>query len=176
MHFKVFSWGQGKELGIFFWVAKISNIFLGCLKFLIFFWVKGRCWVRAYVCRKNESTPPGDILDWEWGLYSDPGAREKRPCNYLPFCKLWMELKHPFKVIDGNPKVWHHWQRRWHGLWHRQKHDHYQLGKSGTIWEWNQVELAKVVPIWSLYACYASQATQKDSVLPSNVQKACFNL
>ena len=25
------------RFGIFFWVAKISNIFLGCLKFLIFF-------------------------------------------------------------------------------------------------------------------------------------------
>ena len=33
MHFKVFSLDQGTELGIFFWVAKISNIFLGCLKF-----------------------------------------------------------------------------------------------------------------------------------------------
>ena len=40
-------------------VAKISDIFLGCLKFMIFFFgVNGRCWVRAYVCRKNESTPP----------------------------------------------------------------------------------------------------------------------
>ena len=25
------------QIGIFFWVAKISNIVLGCLKFLIFF-------------------------------------------------------------------------------------------------------------------------------------------
>ena len=33
--FKVFS--QGLELGIFCEVAKISNIFWGCLKFLIFF-------------------------------------------------------------------------------------------------------------------------------------------
>ena len=32
-----------------FWVAKISNIFWG---------VSGRCWARAYVWRKNESTPP----------------------------------------------------------------------------------------------------------------------
>ena len=31
------------ELGYFFGVAKISNILLGCLKFLIFLWVKGRC-------------------------------------------------------------------------------------------------------------------------------------
>ena len=37
------------RMGIFFWVAKISNIFLGCLKFLIFLGVKGRCWARAYV-------------------------------------------------------------------------------------------------------------------------------
>ena len=37
----------------FFWVAKISNIVLGCFKFLIFLGVNGRCWVRAYVCRKK---------------------------------------------------------------------------------------------------------------------------
>ena len=42
MHFKVFSLGQCTELGIFFWVAKISNIFWGCLKFLIFFWGEGQ--------------------------------------------------------------------------------------------------------------------------------------
>ena len=33
-HFYVF---QGTEWGIFFLVSKISNILLGCLKFLIFF-------------------------------------------------------------------------------------------------------------------------------------------
>ena len=37
MHFRVFSLGQGTEWVIFFWVAKISYIVLGCLKFLIFF-------------------------------------------------------------------------------------------------------------------------------------------
>ena len=42
-----------------FWVAKISNIFWECLKFLIFFGVSGRCWVRAYEHGKNLSTPPG---------------------------------------------------------------------------------------------------------------------
>ena len=30
-------------MGVFFGVAKISNIFLGCLKLLIFFRVKCRC-------------------------------------------------------------------------------------------------------------------------------------
>ena len=29
MHFRVFSKGQGTKWGIFFWVAKISNIFWG---------------------------------------------------------------------------------------------------------------------------------------------------
>ena len=29
---------KGTEWGVFFGVAKISNIFLGCLKFLIFLW------------------------------------------------------------------------------------------------------------------------------------------
>ena len=42
IYFKVFSYGQGTELGIFFWVAKFSNIFWGCLKFLIFFLGEGQ--------------------------------------------------------------------------------------------------------------------------------------
>ena len=37
MHFRVFLKVKGTELGYFFGVAKISNIFLGCLIFLIFF-------------------------------------------------------------------------------------------------------------------------------------------
>ena len=37
-------------MGDIFWgVAKISNIFLGCLKFLIFLGVNGSHWARAYV-------------------------------------------------------------------------------------------------------------------------------
>ena len=64
MHFRGFSYGKGTEWGIFFGVAKISNIFLGCLKFLIFFGGERRCWARAYVCRKNESIPPplGELI------------------------------------------------------------------------------------------------------------------
>ena len=35
---------------IFFWVAKISNIFVGCLIFLIFFGdINSRCLVQAYI-------------------------------------------------------------------------------------------------------------------------------
>ena len=34
---------------IFMGVAKISNIFGGCMNFLIFSGVNGRCWARAYV-------------------------------------------------------------------------------------------------------------------------------
>ena len=36
MHFRV-SFSQGTEWGIFWGFAKISDIFLGCLKFMIFF-------------------------------------------------------------------------------------------------------------------------------------------
>ena len=50
--------GQGTEWGILFGVAKNFNLFLRCLKFLIFLGVNVRCWARAYVWRKNESTPP----------------------------------------------------------------------------------------------------------------------
>ena len=49
LHLRIFPLSQGTESGIFFGVAKISNIILGCLKFLIFLGVKGRCWARAYV-------------------------------------------------------------------------------------------------------------------------------
>ena len=41
------------RFGILFGVAKISNMFLGCLKFLIFLGVNGKCWVRAYAWGKN---------------------------------------------------------------------------------------------------------------------------
>ena len=37
MHFRVFFKVKVQNWDIF-WVAKVSNIFLGCLKFLIFFW------------------------------------------------------------------------------------------------------------------------------------------
>ena len=37
MQFRVFLRSKYR-IGIFLWVAKISNIFLGCLKFLIFYW------------------------------------------------------------------------------------------------------------------------------------------
>ena len=36
------------RMGIFLGVAKMSNIFGGCLKFLIFFRGESRCWARAY--------------------------------------------------------------------------------------------------------------------------------
>ena len=64
------------------------GIFLGLLKFQIFFrgawiswyfWgVKGRCWARAYVCRKIESTPP------PWGPRS-----ESFTSGLLPDTCLW---------------------------------------------------------------------------------------
>ena len=41
-----------------------SKIFFGTSDWEIFFWKLG----------KKE-----DILDWEWGLYSAPGDRKKRP-------------------------------------------------------------------------------------------------
>ena len=44
--------------GICFWLLKFQ-FFLGVLEIPdIFLGVNGRCWARAYVCRKNESPPP----------------------------------------------------------------------------------------------------------------------
>ena len=43
-----FLWSKYR-MGDILGVAKISNIFVGCLKFLIFFRLNGRCWARAYV-------------------------------------------------------------------------------------------------------------------------------
>ena len=43
---------------IFRGLLKFQIFFFHCLKFLIFFWLNGRCWAQAYVRRINESTPP----------------------------------------------------------------------------------------------------------------------
>ena len=46
-------------MGIFFGSLKFQIIFWGVLEISdIFLGVNGRCWARAYICRKNESTPP----------------------------------------------------------------------------------------------------------------------
>ena len=66
MHFRVYFKVKGTELGYFFWAAKISNIFLVCLIFRIFFWVNCRPWVRVYICQKNKSTPPGGGTTTFW--------------------------------------------------------------------------------------------------------------
>ena len=69
MHLMIFSKGQGIEWGIFFWVAKISNIVWGCLKFLIFF---GGGWVDAGpepMYEEKMRVPPG-VSSWEFGTYS----------------------------------------------------------------------------------------------------------
>ena len=58
MHFRVFVWRWRYKMEDIFWVAKISNIYLGCLNSWYFLGVNSRCWARAYVWRKNESTPP----------------------------------------------------------------------------------------------------------------------
>ena len=48
-YFLIFLRVKVQNGGFFGGVAKISNIFLRCLKFLIFLGVNGRCWARAYV-------------------------------------------------------------------------------------------------------------------------------
>ena len=58
MQFRVFFFKVKVQKLDIFGVAKISNIFLGCLKFLIFFWVNYRCWVPAYVCGNIRVPPP----------------------------------------------------------------------------------------------------------------------
>ena len=51
MHFRVFSQGQGTETEKFIGLPTFQVIFFGggCLKFLVFLGVNGRCWARAYV-------------------------------------------------------------------------------------------------------------------------------
>ena len=46
------------RIGIFFLVAKSSNIFFGVLEIPYILLVNGRCWVRAYECRKKLEYPP----------------------------------------------------------------------------------------------------------------------
>ena len=67
------------RMGDIFGAAKVSLFFFGgggCLKFLIFiFWVNCRCWARAYVCRKNESTPH-PLWAWYTVRESDKSTRK----------------------------------------------------------------------------------------------------
>ena len=61
MHFKTFLKVKVQNWGYFLGLLKFQ-IFFGVLEIPdFFFWVKGRWWVRAYVCRKNESTSPGAL-------------------------------------------------------------------------------------------------------------------
>ena len=60
MHLRVFSEAKGTEWRVFR-VAKISNIYLGCLKFLLFFGDERKLLGPSLGMKKNESTP-------HWGL------------------------------------------------------------------------------------------------------------
>ena len=55
------------RIGIFFGVAKIPKFFRGAWNSWYFLGSNGRCWVRAYVCGKNKSTPPGYQCSSVWG-------------------------------------------------------------------------------------------------------------
>ena len=58
MHFRVFFSRSRYKIGIFFWVAKISNIFWGCLKFLIFFFGERLMLGPSLRMRKKLEYPP----------------------------------------------------------------------------------------------------------------------
>ena len=61
MHGRVYSEGQGTESRIFFGLLKFI-IFIWVLEILDIFWVNGRCWARAYLCRKMRVPPtPGGV-------------------------------------------------------------------------------------------------------------------
>ena len=71
--------GSKFRISIFFWFSEewiffggMKNIFLGCLKFLIFFGVNGRCGARALVWRTNQSSPP--LLGSPCGVMSTEGS------------------------------------------------------------------------------------------------------
>ena len=59
VHIRIFFGGMVK-FQIFFGLCLICPYFLGYLSNEIFFGVNSRCWVRAYVCMKIESIPPGN--------------------------------------------------------------------------------------------------------------------
>ena len=58
MHFCVFSESQGREWRIFFGLLKFQIFIWGAWNSWYFLGVNGRCWARAYIWRKNDSTPP----------------------------------------------------------------------------------------------------------------------
>ena len=69
MYFRVFSWGKGTEWGYFLGLLKFQIFFGGAWNSRYFFGVNGRFWVRAYVCRKHQKTPPPlgeNLCDDRW--------------------------------------------------------------------------------------------------------------
>ena len=46
-------------MGVFFWIDKISNIYLGCLKFLIFLGGEGKMLGPSLRLQKKMRIPPG---------------------------------------------------------------------------------------------------------------------
>ena len=44
------------------------------------------CFVYSCKCLPNFVNMAALILDWDWGLLSAPGDREKRPCFTAKFC------------------------------------------------------------------------------------------
>ena len=70
MHFRVFSYGQGTESG-YFLVCQNFKYFLGCLKFLRFFRVNGRCWARSAVSNVSGNRCESDCRSR--GREFDPG-------------------------------------------------------------------------------------------------------
>ena len=90
-------------------MAKISNTFWGCLKFLIsfiyfFFLINGRCLARTYVWRTNESTP---LLGYNLSATEKRTISEKYHRTWQSFAKV--AVRSP--IIMSHQKYFEHVQK-----------------------------------------------------------------
>ena len=101
-------------MGVFWGVAIISYVFLffcwgggGFLKFLGFFFcfffcfwgggVYGRCWARAYVWRKNESTP----TPWDCRMTTTKSCRFVGGRDATVALPAWIVLA-PYRIVEAS--------------------------------------------------------------------------
>ena len=110
MHFGVF-FKVNVQNGVFFggggWGCYNFKYFGGvleipvffCLFVCLFFWgVYGRCWARAYVWRKNESTPP---TPWDYRMKTTKSCRFVGGRDATVALPAWIGLA-PYRIVEAS--------------------------------------------------------------------------
>ena len=138
MHFRVFFLRSRYRIGYIFWGCQNFKYFFGLLVIPnILFWVNGRCWVRAYVCRKKWEYPPWHLRRCMIG----PAAKCHLNCA-LPAGGCNRNCLGQFREIPWNQTTDVHWGStlitrvitwRWHHITWRWCHRNHGYTITGVI-------------------------------------------